>query len=48
MIAGAVTLAGDATIRLTIQGSGALSLELDVVIDTGYNGELTLPRAFIV
>src|SRR3712207_5525708 len=47
MSTGAVTPTGDATIRLTIHGSGALPRELEAVIDTGYNGELTLPRATV-
>ena len=45
MILGSVTAAYEPTIRLTVQGPTGQSRELEAVVDTGYNGYLTLPPA---
>jgi clan AA aspartic protease len=46
MITGSVT-AGEARIRLRIYGPRGRQREIEAVIDTGYTGWLTLPRAEI-
>jgi clan AA aspartic protease len=43
MITGAVSNSLQALIRVTIHGTGRATLEIEALIDTGYNGELTLP-----
>lgn len=43
MISGAVSASLEATVRLLVRGSGGQEQEIDAVIDTGFNGFLTLP-----
>lgn len=43
MIAGNVSASYEATIRLLVRGPGGKENEIDAVIDTGFNGFLTLP-----
>ena len=47
MIRGAVNAAYEAVVRLTVQGPSDRSREIEAVIDTGYNGFLTLPKAVV-
>ncbi len=47
MIAGVVSDTLQALIRLTIRGTGGGTQEIEALIDTGYNGELTLPPTVI-
>ena len=47
MITGIVNANREATIHLTVQGPGGQEQETEAVIDTGFNGSLTLPPAFI-
>ena len=47
MIEGAVSAAYEAVIRLTVQGPAGTAREVDAVIDTGFNGFLTLPPALV-
>ena len=47
MITGAVTAFGEAVIPLRIVGSTGEVLDIEAVIDTGFNGFLTLPTAVI-
>ena len=47
MITGQVTVYREAVISLTVQGSEGQSREIDAVIDTGFNGFLTLPASLI-
>ena len=44
---GKVDAQRQATLRLQVFGPGGQSLEVTAVIDTGYNGALTLPTATI-
>jgi hypothetical protein len=44
MIPGRVTASREALIRVKVEGNGGRALEIEAVIDTGYDGELTLPR----
>ena len=45
MIAGVVNPAREAVITLPLQGPVGQAVEVEAVIDTGYNGFLTLPPA---
>lgn len=47
MITGRVNESLEAVIVLTIQGRGELPADIEVTIDTGFNGHLTLPRSLI-
>ncbi|HEY7547429.1 MAG TPA: clan AA aspartic protease [Blastocatellia bacterium] len=47
MIAGTVNASRDAIIRLPVRGPGGHEHEIDAVIDTGFNGFLTLPPSMI-
>lgn len=47
MITGVVTGAREATVQLVIEGPSAATTLADAVIDTGFNGYLTVPRAMI-
>ncbi len=45
MIEGTVNAAYEAVILLTVQGPAGRSREIEAVVDTGYDGRLTLPSA---
>lgn len=47
MINGRVTVYREAVISLSVEGSDGQSKEIDAVIDTGFNGFLTLPASLI-
>ena len=47
MITGAVNADREAVIRLVVRGPGGQEEEREAVIDTGFNGFLTLPPAVI-
>jgi clan AA aspartic protease len=47
MITGLVNAYREPIIRLTVRGSSGQELELEAVIDTGFNGSLSLPTALI-
>ena len=47
MISGIVTTAREAVIRLTVRGPTGQEQEIQAVIDTGFDGSLTLPPALI-
>jgi clan AA aspartic protease len=47
MIAGSVTASRDAIIRLMVRGPDGQEHEIAAVIDTGFNGFLTLPPSLI-
>jgi clan AA aspartic protease len=47
MITGVVTASREATIRLRVRGPHGLEQEIDAVIDTGFNGWLSLPSRLI-
>ena len=47
MIQGVVNAAYEAVVRLTVQGPLGQSQEIEAVVDTGYNGFLTLPPALV-
>ena len=47
MIMGIVTVAREAVISLTVRGPNGQEQEIEAVIDTGFNGSLTLPLAII-
>lgn len=48
MITGIVTTYRQATIRLTVRGPSGQEQEIEATVDTGFDGSLTLPSAFIV
>jgi predicted aspartyl protease len=47
MITGIVTGAREAVISLTVRGPNGQEQEIEAVIDTGFDGSLTLPLALI-
>ncbi len=47
MIQGAVNTAYEPIVSLTVQGPSGRSQEIEAVVDTGYNGFLTLPPALV-
>ncbi len=47
MITGTVTVAREAVIQLTVRGPSGQEQEIEAVIDTGFDGSLTLPSALI-
>ncbi len=47
MITGRVTSLREATIPLTVTGAPQHRQEIDAVLDTGFNGFLTLPSALV-
>jgi clan AA aspartic protease len=47
MITGVVTASRQAIIRLTVRGAEGQEQEIEAVIDTGFDGTLTLPPALI-
>lgn len=47
MIRGIVTVDREAIIQLTVRGAGGRHRRIEAVIDTGFNGWLTLPPALI-
>ena len=47
MITGTVNADYEAVIRLRVQGSPEHAHEVDAIIDTGFNGFLTLPPALV-
>ena len=47
MIQGVVNAAYEPIVNLTVQGPSGQSQEIQAVIDTGYNGFLTLPRTLV-
>ena len=47
MIEGVVNAAYEAVVTLLLQGSAGETREIEAVIDTGYNGFLTLPAAMV-
>ncbi|MGH9854688.1 MAG: clan AA aspartic protease [Blastocatellia bacterium] len=47
MITGKVTTNREATIGVEVSGAGPLAQQVEAVIDTGFNGYLTLPNHLI-
>ena len=47
MIQGLVNAAYEAVIRITVQGPSGERREIEAVVDTGYNGFLTLPQDLV-
>jgi predicted aspartyl protease len=47
MISGAVNAYHEATIRLPVQATGGQRREIETILDTGFNGSLTLPPDLI-
>ncbi len=47
MITGTVNSSREAAIRLSIRGSNEREQEIEAVIDTGFNGFITLPPAVV-
>lgn len=47
VIQGLVNVAYEAIIRLTVQGPSGERREIEAVVDTGYNGFLTLPQDLV-
>ena len=47
MIEGAVNAAHEAALILTVQGPERRAREIEAVVDTGYNGFLTLPPVLV-
>jgi predicted aspartyl protease len=48
MIIGVVNAQTEATIRLPVRASDGREREIEVILDTGFNGSLTLPPMMIV
>ena len=48
MIIGMVNAQTEATIRLPVRAADGREQEIEVILDTGFNGSLTLPSAMIV
>jgi predicted aspartyl protease len=48
MINGVVTGDRQAVIHLTVRGPTGLEQEIEAIIDTGFDGYLSLPSSFIV
>jgi clan AA aspartic protease len=48
VITGTVTVGREAVLRLSVYDTGGQLQETDAVVDTGYDGWLTLPPHFIV
>ena len=48
MIEGAVNAHYEAVVRLSLLNSSGQTRDIDAVVDTGYNGFLTLPPALVV
>jgi clan AA aspartic protease len=47
MISGIVTAARQPVISLTVHGSDGVTAEIEAIVDTGFNGELTLQVAVV-
>ncbi|MFO1432316.1 MAG: clan AA aspartic protease [Candidatus Competibacteraceae bacterium] len=47
MIAGAINAHYEATVRLSVQGADGRVQEIEAILDTGFNGSLTLPSTVI-
>jgi clan AA aspartic protease len=47
MITGHVTSAREAIIRIAVRGTAAREETVDAIIDTGFDGFLTLPASFV-
>ncbi len=47
MISGVVTANAEAVIRLTVRGPRGQSERIKAVVDTGYNGCLSMPSSLI-
>ena len=47
MITGVVTAARHPVVRVRIEEPGGRSVEIEALVDTGFNGELTLPLATV-
>ena len=47
MIIGQVTAYREAVISLKVEGPGNRGRDIDAIVDTGFNGFLTLPASFI-
>ena len=47
MIQGVVNASYEAVVRLTVQGPSGHSRDIEAVIDTGFNGFLTLPPSLV-
>jgi len=47
MIVGAVNNFREAVIRLLVHGPGGQNQQIEAVVDTGFNGSLSLPAALI-
>ena len=47
MIEGVVNAYYEAVVRLSLLNTSGESLEVDVVVDTGFNGSLTLPPTLV-
>ena len=47
MIIGVVNAHTEATVRLIVQAAGGREQEIEAILDTGFNGSLTLPPAVV-
>jgi predicted aspartyl protease len=47
VITGVITPGREAVIRLRVSGAGRRTVEIDAVVDTGFDDALTLPRQII-